>query len=183
MSRMGKKPIELPAGVEVKIESGRITVKGPKGSLSREILRGIKVSIEDRKIVVERVGNTKELRSRHGLFRTLVANMVEGVSKGFEIGLELSGVGYKAIKQGKNLSLQVGLSHPVEVTLPEGIEIQVEGVNKIKVKGIDKQLVGQVAANIRGIKPPEPYKGKGIKYAGEVIRRKAGKVAKVGIAA
>jgi large subunit ribosomal protein L6 len=183
MSRIGKKPIQIPQGVEVKAEGSKVTVKGPKVTLSKVILDGIKVVVADGAVVVHRAGNSKEKKARHGLYRALIANMIEGVSKGFEINLELAGVGYKAIKQGKAVALQLGLSHPVEMAPPEGIEIQVEGVNKIKIKGADKEVVGQFAADIRRIRPPEPYKGKGIKYAGEIIRRKAGKVAKVGGAA
>lgn len=183
MSRVGKKPIDIEKGVEVKTGPGDISVKGPKGTLSIRIHDGIKVTSGDGKIIVERANDSKELKALHGLHRALIANMITGVSKGFEKTLELSGVGYKALKQGKNVVLSVGYSHTVEIKPPEGIELQVEGVNKVKVLGIDKELVGQVAANIREVKPPEPYKGKGIKYINEVIRRKAGKVAKVGAAA
>jgi len=183
MSRVGKKPIEIPKGVEVKIAGSSISVKGPKGTLNRNIDREIKVAQKDGNITVERAGETKVIRAKHGLYRALIANMIKGVSEGFEIGLELVGVGYKAAKQGKNLSIQIGFSHPVVVEPPQGIEIGVEGANKIKVAGSDKELVGQVAADIRSIRAPEPYKQKGIRYAGERVRKKAGKVAKVGAAA
>ena len=183
MSRIGKKPIEVPKGVEVKIDGANITVKGAKGQLSRSVSGGVKLAFADGVITVSRANDSKEQKALHGLYRSLISNMVDGVSKGFERGLELSGVGYKAVKEGKNVVLSVGYSHPVRVNPPEGVEFQVEGVNKIKVLGIDKGVVGQVAADIRAIKPPEPYKGKGIKYFGEVVRKKAGKVAKVGAAA
>jgi len=183
MSRIGKKPIEIPKGVEIKIEGHKITVKGPKGSISREVRNGIKLSQKDGKVLVERSGETKEVRALHGLYRALIANMVSGVTDGFTRNLEIIGVGYKAAKQGKNLVLNVGYSHPVEIAPPEGIDIQVDGQTKIKVLGIDKEMVGQVASNIREVRPPEPYKGKGIRYFGEVVRKKAGKVAKVGAAA
>lgn len=183
MSRIGKKPIEIPNGVEVKVEGSKVTVKGPKGTISREVKNGIEVKQSDGKVVVERSGETKEVRALHGLYRALIANMVAGVSSAFTKDLEIIGVGYKAAKKGKNLVLNVGYSHPVEIAPPEGIEIQVEGQTKIKVVGVDKEAVGQVAANIREVRPPEPYKGKGIRYFGEVVRKKAGKVAKVGAAA
>jgi len=183
MSRIGKKPIVIPKGVDVKVDAEKISVKGPKGALVRPLIRGIEVKVDKGQIVVSRVNDTKELKCRHGLIRALVANMMTGVTEGFEKSLELVGVGYKAMKQGSNLKLQMGYSHAVEMVPPNGIEISVEGVNKIKVSGVDKELVGQTAANIREVRGPEPYKGKGIKYAGEVIRKKAGKVAKVGGAA
>jgi large subunit ribosomal protein L6 len=183
MSRVGKKPIDIPKGVEVKIDGPALVVKGPKGSLSNRVSADIKLSQSDSKIVVSRSKDTKEVRALHGLFRSLISNMVLGVSAGFTRDLEIIGVGYKVIKQGKNIQLHVGYSKPVEVLPPEGIEFQIEGANKIKVLGIDKALVGQVAANIREVRPPEPYKGKGIRYFGEIVRKKAGKVAKVGAAA
>ncbi|QSQ08982.1 50S ribosomal protein L6 [Koleobacter methoxysyntrophicus] len=175
MSRIGKKPIDIPDGVDVKIEKGIITVKGPKGQLQREVHRDMTVEIQDKQILVKRPTDNKTHKSLHGLTRSLIANMVEGVTKGFEKRLEINGVGYRAAKQGKKLVLTVGYSHPVEIEEPEGIEIEVPANNKITVKGIDKELVGIVAANIRKVREPEPYKGKGIKYEDEQIRRKVGK--------
>jgi len=175
MSRIGKKPIDIPDGVDVKIEKGIITVKGPKGQLQREVHRDMTVEIQDKQILVKRPTDNKTHKSLHGLTRSLIANMVEGVTNGFEKRLEINGVGYRAAKQGKKLVLTVGYSHPVEIEEPEGIEIEVPANNKITVKGIDKELVGIVAANIRKVREPEPYKGKGIKYEDEQIRRKVGK--------
>ena len=173
MSRIGKNPIAVPQGVEVKIDDHIVTVKGPKGTLSQEFLKDVNIEMNDNNIVVtlvnEKAGNI------HGLTRTLIANMVTGVTEGYEKALEINGVGYRAQKQGDKLVLTLGYSHPVEVEAPEGITIDVPSQNSIIVKGIDKQLVGQVAANIREYRLPEPYKGKGIKYAGEHIRRKEGK--------
>lgn len=173
MSRIGKNPIAIPQGVEVKVEDHLVTVKGPKGTLSQEFLKDVNIAVEEGKVVVtlanENAGNV------HGLTRTLIANMVTGVTEGFEKALEINGVGYRAQKQGNKLVLTLGYSHPVEVEAPEGITIDVPSQNSIIVKGIDKQLVGQVAANIREYRLPEPYKGKGIKYVGEHIRRKEGK--------
>lgn len=173
MSRIGKNPIAIPQGVEVKIEDHLVTVKGPKGTLTQEFLKDVNIAVEEGKVVVtlanENAGNI------HGLTRTLISNMVTGVTEGFEKALEINGVGYRAQKQGNKLVLTLGYSHPVEVEAPEGITIDVPSQNSIIVKGIDKQLVGQVAANIREYKLPEPYKGKGIKYVGEHIRRKEGK--------
>ena len=173
MSRIGKNPIAIPQGVEVKVEDHLVTVKGPKGTLSQEFLKDVNIAVEEGKVVVtlanENAGNV------HGLTRTLISNMVTGVTEGFEKALEINGVGYRAQKQGNKLVLTLGYSHPVEVEAPEGITIDVPSQNSIIVKGIDKQLVGQVAANIREYKLPEPYKGKGIKYVGEHIRRKEGK--------
>ena len=175
MSRIGNKLITVPAGVEVKLDGQKITVKGPKGTLTREIHKNMKVSLEGNVIKVERPNDEKENRSLHGLTRTLINNMIQGTVKEFERVLEINGVGYRAQKQGNKLVLTLGYSHPVEVEAPEGITIDVPSQNSIIVKGIDKQLVGQVAANIREYKLPEPYKGKGIKYVGEHIRRKEGK--------
>lgn len=175
MSRIGKKPISLPQGVEITVQDNMVTVKGPKGTLAQAIPQGITVSKQDDQIVVERAGDSKQDRAYHGLTRALVANMVQGVSTGFERKLELVGVGYRAQLQGKKLIINIGFSHPVEVEPPEGIEFEVPAANKITVKGIDKQLVGNTAAIIRDIRRPEPYKGKGIKYENEVVRRKAGK--------
>lgn len=176
MSRIGKLPITIPAGVEVQIEGSTVTVKGPKGTLSRTLQQKVSVVQEDGSLIVTRVNESKECRSLHGLSRTLVANMVEGVTKGFTKTLEIVGVGYRTSLQGTKLVLNLGYSHPIEINPPQGIEFVVEEkANRIHVKGIDKQLVGDVAAEIRFKRPPEPYKGKGVKYQGEVIRRKAGK--------
>ncbi len=183
MSRIGKKSIEIPKGVEVKVGPDQVSVKGPKGTLSQVIASGIKVKVDDGKVLVERSAETKQMKSSHGLVRALINNMINGVTKGFDVNLELVGVGYKAAKQGRELKLSMGFSHSVDITPPQGIEIEVEGQNKIKVTGADRQLVGQVAANIRGVRPPEPYKGKGIRYVSEFVRKKAGKVAKVGAGA
>ena len=181
MSRIGKQPIPLTQGVKVQIDGGTVTVTGPKGTLSREVVNPeIRVAQEDGSLVVTRANDEKQQRSMHGLYRTLVANMVTGVSTGFTKTLEIQGVGYRAQKQGTNLLLTVGYSHPVEVLPPSGITFDVEGNNRVLVSGIDKEQVGQVAANIRKIRPPEPYKGKGIRYQGEVVRRKAGKAGKGG---
>ena len=178
MSRIGRKPINIPNGVNVKLDKNKIIVEGPKGKLERDIHPKITVAIEGDQIVVKRADDTKLSKSLHGLFRSLINNMVEGVSKGFEKRLEIVGVGYRAQLKGKKLDLSLGYSHPVEVEPPAGIEFVVENPQKIVVKGIDKQLVGQVAANIRKLRKPEPYKGKGIRYEGEYILRKAGKSAK-----
>jgi large subunit ribosomal protein L6 len=175
VSRIGKKPITLPKGIEITVNDNMVTVKGPKGTLSQAIPQGITVARQDDQIVVERPNDNKQNRSYHGLTRALVANMVQGVSDGFERKLELVGVGYRAQLQGKKLVINIGFSHPVEVDPPEGIEFEVPAVTKITVRGIDKQLVGNTAAVIRDIRRPEPYKGKGIKYENEVVRRKAGK--------
>lgn len=179
MSRIGKLPITIPSGVEVKVEDGNlVTVKGPKGSLERKLPAEISVAVNDNEVVVTRPSDLKKHRALHGLTRTLVANMVEGVTNGFSKVLEINGVGYRAQKQGKQLILSLGYSHPVEMEDPEGVESTLEGQNKITVSGIDKEKVGQYAAEIRFKRPPEPYKGKGIKYSDEVIRRKEGKTGK-----
>lgn len=178
MSRIGRKPIEIPDGVEVKTNGQEITVKGPKGLLTRTLHSAMIVKIEDGQIVVERPSDSKLHRSLHGTTRTIIANMVEGVTKGYERVLELSGVGYRAAKAGNKLTLNVGYSHPVEVTPEEGIEFEVPAANKIIVRGIDKERVGAMAAFIRAVRKPEPYKGKGIHYEGERIRRKEGKAGK-----
>lgn len=175
MSRIGKRPVEVPGNVKVTIDGQKVSVEGPKGKLSRELVPQVTVSIEAGVLNVDRVDESRQARSLHGLSRTLVANMVEGVSTGFTKSLDMVGVGYRATLEGKTLNLAVGYSHPVKITPPESVEIVVEGANKIHVKGADRQLVGDVAAEIRAVRPPEPYKGKGIKYAGEVVRRKAGK--------
>lgn len=176
MSRIGRAPIVIPAGVTVKIDDDNlVTVKGPKGELSRKIHQDITVKTEGAEILVTRPSDDKTHRSLHGLSRSLIHNMVVGVTDGFSKNLEISGVGYRAQKQGKNLNLSLGFSHPVVVEPPAGINFDVPSANTIVVSGINKETVGQIAAEIRGFRPPEPYKGKGIKYAGEHIRRKEGK--------
>lgn len=179
MSRIGKMPIAVPAGVTVDIaENNKVTVKGPKGTLERVLPEEMEIKLEGAEIVVYRPNDLKKMKSLHGLTRTLIANMVKGVTEGYEKVLEINGVGYRAAKQGKKLVLSLGYSHPVEMTDPDGLEAVVDGQNKIIVKGIDKEKVGQYAAEIRDKRRPEPYKGKGIKYADEVIRRKVGKTGK-----
>ena len=178
MSRIGNKAITVPEGVEVKLDGQNITVKGPKGTLEREIHKNMKVSLENNVIKIERPDDEPENRSLHGLTRTLIANMIQGTLKGYERKLEVNGVGYRAQKQGTKLVLTLGYSHPVEMEAPEGITFDVPNQNEIIVKGIDKELVGQTAAVIRTKRPPEVYRGKGIKYAEEVIRRKEGKAGK-----
>jgi large subunit ribosomal protein L6 len=181
MSRIGKLPVAVPFGVDVKLAGTVVEVKGPKGELSQPILANVvDVKLEDGKVIVERRGDAKSHRSAHGLTRTLIANMVEGVSKGFRKSLEIQGVGFRVAKAGEKLNLSLGFSHPVVFEPPAGIALSVEGQNKIHVEGIDKQKVGQVAAEIRGLRPPEPYKGKGIRYAGEIVRKKLGKAGKAG---
>ena len=175
MSRIGRKPITIPAGVEINQDGNVFTVKGPKGQLTRELSSEIKVNIDENGITFERPNDLPYVRALHGTTRANLNNMVLGVSEGFIIRLELIGVGYRVQAAGKGLNLSLGYSHPVEIEAVEGIEFKVEGNTKISVEGIDKQLVGQVAANIRAKRPPEPYKGKGIKYAHETIRRKEGK--------
>ena len=179
MSRIGRMPIAVPAGVTVEIaENNKVTVKGPKGTLERVLPAEMDIKVEDGHIVVTRPNDLKKMKSLHGLTRTLINNMVIGVTEGYEKKLEVNGVGYRAAKQGKKLTLSLGYSHPVEMEDPEGIEVTVDGQNLIIVKGIDKEKVGQYAAEIREKRAPEPYKGKGIKYADEVIRRKVGKTGK-----
>jgi len=178
MSRIGKKPIEIPAGVTVTQDKNTVTVKGPKGELVRSFSPEISIQVEDNTITITRPSDVKEVRALHGTTRAVLANMVEGVSKGFEKGLELVGVGYRASKQGTKLVLNVGYSHPVEIEPEKGLEIEVPANTKVIVKGFDKERVGALAANIRGVRPPEPYKGKGIRYEGEVVRRKEGKKGK-----
>ena len=175
MSRIGKRPIEVPAGVLVSIDPGRVTVSGPKGELRQQVPQRMTISHEDGTITVTRPTERGEDRALHGLTRTLVANMVEGVTNGFEKRLEIQGVGYRAAMSGSNLELQVGYSHPVRIVPRQGIEFEVPAPTQIVVRGIDKQLVGQTAAEIRKVRPPEPYKGKGIRYEGEHVRRKVGK--------
>ncbi|MBO8165284.1 MAG: 50S ribosomal protein L6 [Brevibacillus sp.] len=178
MSRVGKKPIAIPAGVTVSLNGTELTVKGPKGTLVRSFHPDMKISVNDNEVVVERPSDNKQHRSLHGTTRALIANMVAGVSEGFSRTLELVGVGYRAAKAGKGVTLSLGFSHPVEITPEEGIEIEVPNQTTLVIKGIDKERVGQVAAEIRSIRKPEPYKGKGIKYSDEVIRRKEGKKGK-----
>lgn len=178
MSRIGNKPIEVPAGVTVTVDGNKVTVKGPKGTLEREISEKIKVALEGNVIKVTRENDEPENRSLHGLTRTLINNMVQGTVKEYERKLEVNGIGYRAQKKGKDLVLTLGYSHPVEVEAPEGITFEVPSQNEIIVKGIDKELVGQTAAILRTKRPPEVYKGKGIKYAEETIRRKEGKAGK-----
>jgi large subunit ribosomal protein L6 len=180
MSRIGKLPVVIPDKVTVEVADFVVHVKGPKGELQQHFLPVVDVKVDGGHVVVERKGDTKPHRSAHGLTRTLVANMVEGVSKGFRKSLEINGVGYRAAKAGNNLNLTLGYSHPVSYAAPEGISFAVEGTNKVHVEGIDKQRVGQVAAEIRDLRPPEPYKGKGIRYEGEVVRKKLGKAGKAG---
>jgi large subunit ribosomal protein L6 len=180
MSRIGKLPVAVPSGVNVNIEGDEVAVKGPKGELRQRILQHVSVKLQDGSVVVERKGDAKEHRAAHGLTRTLVNNMIEGVSKGFRKSLEIQGVGYRAAKAGEKLNLTLGYSHPVSYEAPKGITLSVEGTNKIHVDGIDKQQVGQVAAEIRKLRAPEPYKGKGVRYSGEVVRKKLGKAGKAG---
>ena len=180
MSRIGRMPIAVPAGVDVKIDGNIVTVKGPKGTLTRTVNENISVALEDGVITVTRPNDQKENRSLHGLNRTLIANMIVGVSEGFKKELEINGIGYRAAKQGNDLVLNIGYSHNVVVPEIEGISIEVPSPNKIIISGPDKQKVGQFAAEVRGHRPPEPYKGKGIKYSDEVIRRKEGKAGKGG---
>lgn len=179
MSRIGKKILEIPAGVTITIaEDNTVTVKGPKGELTRKFNADMSIKIEENTLTVERPSEQKEHRALHGTTRALIGNMVEGVTAGFARGLELVGVGYRAQKQGDKLILSVGYSHPVEMTPEAGLEVEVPAPTKIVIKGIDKQRVGEFAANIRAVRAPEPYKGKGIRYEGEVVRRKEGKTAK-----
>lgn len=179
MSRIGKKPVEIPAGIEISVKDGVVTAKGPKGTLTFTPHKRMTVKVMEKTVVVERPGEEIMDRSLHGLTRTLIANMIEGVAKGFSKKLDIQGVGYRAQLQGKDLQLALGYSHPIAFPAPDGItfEIDKEKKNLLTVSGIDKALVGQVAADIRSLRKPEPYKGKGIRYFGEVIRRKAGKAA------
>ena len=178
MSRIGKMPVDLPGGVEVRVEGTLATVTGPRGTLSQTIPTQISVRQEGDRILVERPDDERENRALHGLVRSLVANMVEGVTKGFEKQLEIQGVGYRVQTQGSDLVFSLGYSHQIPVKAPEGITFEVAGPTRFSVKGIDKQQVGQVAAEIRRLRKPDPYKGKGVRYAGEQVRRKAGKTAK-----
>ncbi|WP_054251588.1 50S ribosomal protein L6 [Neofamilia massiliensis] len=179
MSRIGKLPIEIPAGVDVKVSDDNVVeVKGNLGTLSQQIDKDLLVKVEDGQIIVERPSDSKEHRSIHGLYRTLINNMIEGVTKGYQKELEIIGTGYRAAKTGKTLNLTLGFSHPLDLEDPEGIEVEVPSANSIIVKGIDKQQVGQYAAKIRSYRQPEPYKGKGIRYKDEYVARKVGKTGK-----
>ncbi|MEB3309395.1 MAG: 50S ribosomal protein L6 [Snowella sp.] len=178
MSRIGKRPIPIPAKVTIDINEGHLTVKGPKGTLERDLPEKVTVQQDGETLNVVRQDESRTARERHGLVRTLVANMVEGVSKGFEKRLDIQGVGYRAQAQGSKIVLNLGYSKPVEMTMPQGIQVAVENNTQVIVSGIDKELVGNIAAKIRATRPPEPYKGKGVRYLGEFVRRKAGKTAK-----
>ena len=180
MSRVGRQPIPISSDVKVEMRGSHVTVRGPRGELSRDLPPDMVIHVEDGEVRVTRPSDAPQHRSLHGLTRTLVANMVTGVQEGFTKTLEMQGVGYRAQQQGDGLVLAVGLSHTVEVSPPEGITLEVEGVNRIHVRGMDKEKVGQVAAEIRRVRPPEPYKGKGIRYAGERVRRKAGNAGRIG---
>ena len=175
MSRIGRMPITIPAGVTIKLDGNVVTVKGPKGELTREVAKALTIKIEENTLTVERPSDVKEHRSLHGLTRTLINNMVVGVTEGFTKTLEINGVGYRAAKSGNKVTLSLGFSHPVEVEPPQGLALDVPAPNRIVVSGINKEAVGAMAAKIRGYREPEPYKGKGIKYEGEVVRRKVGK--------
>jgi large subunit ribosomal protein L6 len=177
MSRIGKNPVTIPTGVETVVDGLNVRVSGPKGGLEATMPVGVVIRPEEGEIIVERTGDSPRERSRHGLVRSLIANMVTGVTEGYTITLDMVGVGYRAALKGRDIELQVGFSHAVNIVAPEGITFEVPGPTKIIVSGIDKQLVGQIAANIRSVRPPEPYKGKGIRYSGEVVRRKSGKAA------
>ncbi|HEY3364597.1 MAG TPA: 50S ribosomal protein L6 [Symbiobacteriaceae bacterium] len=178
MSRIGKAPVQIPAGVDVTLDGNVVKVKGPKGELSREISKDMLVTIENGALRVARPSDERVHKALHGLTRSLINNMVVGVTKGYQKQLELVGTGYRATKSGAKLTLTVGYSHPVEIDPPKGIDFTVPAVNQVLVSGIDKEVVGQIAANVRSVRPPEPYLGKGIKYAGEVIQRKEGKTGK-----
>jgi large subunit ribosomal protein L6 len=180
MSRIGRMPVTVPSSVEVTIDGRRLTVTGPKGTLTRDLHPDITVSREDGQLVVTRPTEQKTHKQLHGLTRTLVNNMVVGVTDGYRKGLEITGVGYRASKNGEKLQLNLGYSHPIEIDPPQGISFEVENPTRLAVIGIDKELVGQVAARVRATRKPEPYKGKGVRYAGEQIRRKAGKAGKIG---
>ncbi|WP_243062420.1 50S ribosomal protein L6 [Humibacter sp. RRB41] len=178
MSRIGRLPIDIPAGVDVKVEGQDVTVKGPKGELSLTVAQPIQVRLEEKQVLVTRPDDERTSRSLHGLTRTLINNQIIGVTQGYTKALEIVGTGYRVAQKGSSIEFALGFSHPVTVEPPSGISLTVEGNNKVTVTGIDKQAVGEAAANIRKIKKPEPYKGKGIRYAGEVVRRKAGKAGK-----
>jgi large subunit ribosomal protein L6 len=180
MSRIGRLPITVPPGVTVTIDGRAITVVGPKGTLSRELHPDMAVNQSDGSLLVERPDESKTHKELHGLTRTLVSNMVQGVTAGYRKGLEITGVGYRATLNGRKLQLNLGYSHPIEIDPPSGISFEVENPTRLAVVGIDKELVGQIAAKVRAMRKPEPYKGKGVRYAGEVVRRKAGKAGKIG---
>jgi len=180
MSRIGKLAIPIPSGVDVQIEGNHVTVKGPKGQLERDVAPDLRIVREDGELRVERPSDEKRFRELHGLTRTLVNNMVVGVTTGYRKGLEITGVGYRAALVGKKLQLNLGYSHPIEIDPPAGISFELENPTRLAVVGIDKELVGQIAAQVRATRKPEPYKGKGVRYAGEVVRRKAGKAGKIG---
>ena len=175
MSRVGRRPIDIPKGVKIVVSDGKFTAEGPKGRVTQELLDGFPVNVENNVVTVSRAGETGPERAKHGLMRALLANAVLGVSEGFSRGLEITGVGYKAELRGSEVHFALGYSHPVVFKVPEGIKIEIDKANKIMVTGADRQLLGQVSAEIRRLKPPDPYKGKGIKFTGEVIRRKVGK--------
>jgi large subunit ribosomal protein L6 len=178
MSRIGKQPIAVPSGVDVQVDGSRVAVKGPRGQLERTLHPDMQIRLEDSTISVTRPSDERLHRSLHGLTRSLIANMVTGVTEGYEKRLEIVGVGYRAALKGSDLELALGFSHPVSVTAPQGIEFEVPAPTRVVVRGIDKELVGEVAANIRKLRKPEPYKGKGVRYEGEYVRKKAGKAAK-----
>lgn len=178
MSRIGRLPIDIPAGVEVKVDGDQVTVKGPKGELTQRVAAPIEVQVDDGQVQVTRPDDERESRSLHGLTRTLIYNDIIGVTEGYTKGVEVVGTGYRVQAKGSGLEFALGFSHPVVVDAPEGITFAVEGTNKVTVSGISKQAVGEVAANLRKLRKPEPYKGKGVRYAGEQIRRKAGKAGK-----
>lgn len=178
MSRIGKKPIEIPAGVDVKVEGNKVTVKGPKGELTKEFDKDMEIKLEEGVLTVSRPSESKKHKALHGLTRTLIFNMIEGVTNGYKKELEIIGTGYRAAKNGNKLSLVLGFSHPLELEDPAGIKVEVPKPNSIVIEGIDKEKVGAYAAHIRGYREPEPYKGKGIKYIDEVIKRKVGKTGK-----
>ena len=178
MSRIGRLPIPVPAGVEVKIDANVVTVKGPKGTLTHTVPAPIQAVLEENNVVVTRPDDERNSRSLHGLTRTLIANLIHGVTQGYTKGLEIVGTGYRVTAKGSDIEFALGYSHPILVKAPEGITFTVEGNTKLSVSGIDKQAVGEVAANLRKLRKPEPYKGKGVRYAGEVVRRKAGKSGK-----
>jgi large subunit ribosomal protein L6 len=178
MSRIGKQPIDIPQGVQVEVQGRVVAVSGPRGTLEQTVTREMRVVVDDGRVQVERPSDEREHKALHGLTRTLIANMVEGVTSGFEKRLEIHGVGYRAALRDSDLELQVGYSHAVTIAPPEGIEFEVPAPNRVVIRGIDKQLVGQVAANVREVRKPEPYKGKGIRYEGEYVRKKSGKAAK-----
>lgn len=177
MSRIGKKPIPIPSGVKIACAEGKVTVEGPRGKLTQDIHDDIVLETKEDQVILTRPSDSKRHKAMHGLYRALIANMINGVTEGFSRDLEIQGVGYRAEKTGKAITFSLGYSHPIVLIPPEGIEVSIQGINKMTVSGIDKQLVGQIAAKIRSFRPPEPYKGKGIRYTGEHVRRKAGKTA------